>query len=421
MLRILHTADWHLGQSFHGYDRDYEHAQFLAWLRQTIAERTTDVLLVAGDVFDSVNPSATAQRRVYDFFARVHADRPGLQVVLIAGNHDAAARLEAPAGIFLTLGIHVVGTVARLASGEIDFSRFLIPLKNAGGKVEAIAIAVPFLRPSDVPEVPDAPDHYLAGIRALYQQAVEAAVVLRDRECPEAALLALGHCHMHDAAESRDSERRIVIGNAEALRAETFPGELAYVALGHLHLPQELDGGRICYSGSPLPLSFSECDYAHRVIELRIEGREVVSLTSIPIPKTVSLLRLPPAAAPIAEVMQVLSTTAFDTALPPEAYPFLEVRVLDDGPDPTRRRRIEQTLAGRPVRLARIKPEMVRPTDATGPDSSPVALEDLGSLNPEDIMIAAHQERFGTAPDAELLAALREVLAAETPIPAAAP
>jgi DNA repair protein SbcD/Mre11 len=421
MLRILHTADWHLGQSFHGYDRDYEHVQFLGWLRQTIVERQTDVLLIAGDVFDSVNPSATSQRRVYEFFARVHADRPALQIVLIAGNHDAAARLEAPAGIFQCLGIHVVGTVGRLSSGDIDFSKFLIPLKDAAGQVQAIALAVPFLRPSDVPEVPGAPDNYLAGIRALYHHAVQEALAFRDRECPQAALLALGHCHMHDAAESRDSERRIVIGTAEALHTETFPGDLAYVALGHLHQPQELDGGRICYSGSPLPLSFSECDYAHRVLELCVEGRAVVSVASLPIPKTVSLLRLPPAALPIAEVMQMLATTPFDTALSPEAYPFLEVRVLDDGPDPTRRRRIEQTLAGRPVRLARIKPEMLRPSAADAPDAPSAALDDLGSLDPEQIMIAAHQERYGTVPDAALLGALREILAAEAPASPPAP
>ena len=82
MFRFIHTADWHLGQSFHGYDRDYEHGRFFDWLLATIVERNPDALIVAGDVFDTVNPAASAQRRFYDFLARVHAAAPDVQVVL---------------------------------------------------------------------------------------------------------------------------------------------------------------------------------------------------------------------------------------------------------------------------------------------------------------------------------------------------
>jgi len=113
MLRVLHTADWHLGQSFHGYDRDYEHSIFLDWLVLMLTERRTDVLLIAGDIFDSVNPSATAQRRFFDFLARAHAASPTLQIIITAGNHDAGARLEAPSGLLESLNITVVGTVSR--------------------------------------------------------------------------------------------------------------------------------------------------------------------------------------------------------------------------------------------------------------------------------------------------------------------
>jgi exonuclease SbcD len=94
MLRILHTADWHLGQSFHGYDRDYEHARFLEWLLQTMAERRPDALLIAGDIFDSVNPPATAQRRVYDFLAQAHASPAGVA----GGDHCRQSRRGSAAG-----------------------------------------------------------------------------------------------------------------------------------------------------------------------------------------------------------------------------------------------------------------------------------------------------------------------------------
>ncbi len=415
MLRILHTADWHLGQSFHGYDRDFEHGLFLEWLLRTISERHFDALLLAGDVFDSVNPSAAAQRRFYDFLARAHAVSPLLQIVMIAGNHDAAARLEAPAGLFERLNITAVGTVARDAAGEINYEKFLVPLKDATGCVGAIAIAVPFLRPADVPLVAGASDAYLEGVSKLYKRAMEAAKALRDRAHPQAILVALGHCHMQDAVESRDSERRIVIGTAESLRADTFSKDLAYVALGHLHRPQELDGGRIRYCGSPIPLSFSEKDYAHRVLEVSVEDTGSVSVSALAIPKAAFLLRLPAShAAPIGELLQLIHETSFDDTLPLEAQPFLEVRVIDDGPDPTRRRRIEESLDGKAVRLASIKvesPARVGDSDASV-DTCPT-LADLTSLDPEEIMRAAHRERFNTEPDSSLLSALREILAAE--------
>ncbi|MGB8168639.1 MAG: exonuclease SbcCD subunit D C-terminal domain-containing protein [Chthoniobacteraceae bacterium] len=416
MLRLFHTADWHLGQSFHGYDRDHEHGCFLEWLLGMLVERRPDALLIAGDIFDTVNPSATAQRRYYDFLARAHAALPQLQIVITAGNHDAASRLEAPASLLQSLGITAVGTVARDAEGAIDLRKFLVALKDASGTVRALALAIPFLRPADVPQLADAADPYLDGIRELYHRATRAAEELRDREYSLAALIALGHCHMQDATESRDSERRIVIGGAEALLVETFPASLAYVALGHLHRPQELAGGRIRYSGSPLPLSFSEKDYAHRVLEVVLDDTGRATASPLLVPKTATLQSLPAGAAqPIAKVLAALAAAEFDARLPAEAHPFLEVRVLDDGPDPTRRRRIEEALAGKPVRLASIKLES--PARSAGGVEDPAVLRptlaDLSALDPEQIVIAAHRERYKTEPDPALLSALREILTAE--------
>ena len=95
-LKIIHTADWHLGQTFFGYDRDEEHEAFLSWLIDILTLRQTDVLLIAGDVFDVANPSAAAQRRFFRFLREANRRNPQLQIVIIAGNHDSAARLEAP-------------------------------------------------------------------------------------------------------------------------------------------------------------------------------------------------------------------------------------------------------------------------------------------------------------------------------------
>jgi exonuclease SbcD len=413
-LRIFHTADWHLGQTFHGYDRDEEHAKFLAWLLQALTEQQPDALLLAGDVFDTVNPSAVAHRRFYRFLAEARAVLPQLQIVVTAGNHDAAARLEAPADLLETLGITVVGTVPRDATGAIAPERFVVPLKNSAGAVEALALAVPFLRPADVPALPDAADPYLDGIRELYRLTLAHAEELRATRHPGAALIALGHCHLAGGEESRDSERRLVIGGSEALRPEIFPPAIAYVALGHLHKPQSIDGGRIRYCGSPIPLSFAERNYAHRVLLVTFEAGQLVNVEALSVPKTASLLRLPATgAATLADLIGLIAALELDAARPPAEQPFLEVHVLDDGPDPTRRRRIEEALAGKAVRLASIR--LVAPTSAVPATSDAAAptLADLGSLEPEALLVDAHREKYHTEPDAALLRALQEILAAE--------
>ena len=196
MFSILHTADWHLGQSFFGFDRDYEHQQFLQWLLKTLQTQRPDAMIVAGDIFDTINPSAIAQRRFYDFLAQVCQALPHLQIVITAGNHDSASRLESPSTLLESLRIKVVGTVVRDQEGQIDVSRFIVPLTDSQGGLQALVLAIPFLRPSDVPMLPNADDAYLDGIRELYRLTTEEAVRLREQWQADVPIVAMGHCHV---------------------------------------------------------------------------------------------------------------------------------------------------------------------------------------------------------------------------------
>ncbi len=412
MLRIFHTADWHLGQTFHNYSRDYEHSCFLSWLLSQIEERKPDVLLVAGDVFDSINPSGAAQKLYYDFLRKALDAHDGLQMVLTAGNHDAASRLESPSPILRSLNVHVVGTVERGPENGIDYSKFLIPLKDASGAVAAIAVAAPYLRSDDMPRV-DAQDGYVAGMRAFYERATEAAGRLRDDYHPGALLIGMGHCHLMEGAESRDSERRLVVGGLEAVQAGDFPKELCYVALGHLHKPQAFEEGRVQYSGSPIPLSFTERGYRHRILELNFSADGLTKSVSLEIPRAVPLLSMPPGrVVSMEELVDVLKNADFGPARCVDEQPFLEVRYLDDGPDPTRRHRLEEALKNKPVRLASTKFESPSTSASDSVTTDRTNLGDLSSLDAFEVLNAAYRESY---PDGQMepgvLAAFQEILA----------
>ena len=146
-MKILATGDWHLGNCFHGFDRMEEHAHYLDWLLDCVQREEADVLLIAGDVFDSSNPSAAAQELYYSFLNRLNERFPALQTVIIAGNHDSAARLEAPREMLERHRVYVRGIVRRLPEGEVDWDNLLVPV--TGGKEaqeRAWIVAVPYLR-----------------------------------------------------------------------------------------------------------------------------------------------------------------------------------------------------------------------------------------------------------------------------------
>jgi exonuclease SbcD len=256
-MRLLHTSDWHLGQTLHTFERSYEHQCFLDWLLDTLVSEDIDALLIAGDIFDNSNPSAAAQRQLYRFLQQARVRCPALDIVVIAGNHDSPGRLEAPGPLLEAHGTVVVGNVARKDDGDIDLDRLLVPLHGKDGTVQAWVLAVPFLRPGDVPRVPvsddgSVMDPYLHGITHLYRQAHALA---QSRRQPGQAIVAMGHCHMVDGQSSLESERRIVIGGTEALPAAMFDDAIAYAALGQVQVAQRV--GRqdhLRYSGSPLPL-----------------------------------------------------------------------------------------------------------------------------------------------------------------------
>ena len=417
-MRLLHTSDWHLGQTLHNYERSYEHQCFLDWLLETIVAEQADALLIAGDIFDTANPSAAAQKQLYRFLQQARARAPQLDIVVIAGNHDSPGRIEAPGPLLEAHGTSVIGHIVRDEAGQIDLDRLIVPLHDRSGKVAAWCLAVPFLRPGDVPREPEhepaqesahestsARDPYLAGIALLYRQAHALAV---SRCVPGQAILAMGHCHMVDGQASLDSERRIVIGATEPLPASIFDAGIAYAALGHLHLAQRVgQKEHLRYCGSPLPLSFAETAYRHQVLRVDLADGVAREVTALPVPRAVDLLRVPATPAVLAEALAALAALDLPE-LPLHQQPYLEVRVLLDAPEPGLRGQIEAALAGKPVRLAKIEPTRMR--EGAGEQGAAMSLDQLAQLQPDDIFRRLYQHRFGEDPPEDQLSAFGEIM-----------
>ncbi|MFZ6773095.1 exonuclease SbcCD subunit D C-terminal domain-containing protein [Undibacterium sp. SXout7W] len=416
-MRFIHTSDWHLGQTLHQFDRSVEHQAFLDWLSDTLVSEQADALLISGDIFDTANPSAAAQKQFYRFLQQSKARLPQLQIVIIAGNHDSPGRLEAPAPLLDELNIRVTGFVPRLADSSIDVASLLMPLKNAHGDIAAWCMAIPFLRPGDVPRAENANDPYMEGIALLYRQVLQHAINIRE---PQQAIIALGHCHMVGGEISEESERRIVIGGTEALSANIFDGNVAYAALGHLHLAQKVGKQEhLRYCGSPLPLSFAEVGYHHQVVRVDLQDNQVRAITPLYVPRAVALLRVPEKPAPLAQVLVALTALDIPHDTPAERMPFLEVRVRLNAPEPGLRAAIEQALEGKPVRLAKIETSFAQKESSI---TNRVELDELERLHPDQIFDRLYQSKFGdenqhgTPPEistafAELLLATPEVQA----------
>jgi exonuclease SbcD len=414
-MRLLHTSDWHLGQTLHNFDRTHEHQRFLDWLLDTIVAEQADALLVAGDIFDNSNPSAASQRQLYRFLQQARARSPQLDIVIVAGNHDSPGRLEAPGPLLEAHGTRVVGHVVRNSDGEIDLERMVVPLTSRDGGVQAWCVAIPFLRPGDVPRVEAgngldnaAIDAYLSGIALLYQQAYALA---RSRCTNGEAILAMGHCHMVGGDSSPDSERRILIGGTEALPASMFDPGIAYAALGHLHLAQKVGKQEhLRYCGSPIPLSFAEINYQHQVLRIDLDGGKAREIVPLHVPRAVELLRVPSQPAPLPQVIAELVGLELPD-VPLHEQPYLEVRVLLDGPEPSLRAQVEAALEGKPVRLAKIEPTR---KVVTAPGFEPaLSLDQLAQLQPDDIFRRLWQQRFGDDAPEDQLAAFAELMTGE--------
>ena len=280
-MRLIHTADWHLGNSMHDIDRTEEVKAFFQWLRNEIIERGAEGLVVAGDVFDNRTPSNSVKKLYYEFLASL-LGTDCRNVIIVGGNHDSGAMLDTTRELSEALNIHVVGSISERSTEELIYE-----LQDKNGTCSAICAAVPFVREFDLRRycTEDCEDKTFSdrAYSALYGEVLEEAERCRgDRKIP---LITTGHLYAA-ALEGRygemESDEEVktddglqpvdVMGKLGKVHVDVFPPEFSYVALGHIHYSTRVaKQNRIRYSGSPFVMGFDEAKIPHYILQIDLE------------------------------------------------------------------------------------------------------------------------------------------------------
>ena len=256
MFKFIHTSDWHLGQNFYGYDRSEEQRDFLRQLAVIVGDEKPDALLVSGDIYHTAAPSSAAVSMYVKGMLDIHKACPETAIIVIAGNHDSASRLDSDKRLWELAGVTVLGSLSRNEEGSADLDRHIIKVGDKG-----IVAAVPFAYPSSFPKTEEGADRQHAYFDALLHRVEE---VNGDRL--PVALMA------HLAVSKSDlggHDRNMMM---ECVEIDTLGEGYDYAALGHIHRPQTL-GDRIRYCGTPIPVSFDEqCEHSVSVVEIDNHG-----------------------------------------------------------------------------------------------------------------------------------------------------
>lgn len=399
-MKILHTSDWHIGRTLYGRKRYEEFEAFLTWLADTIQENEVDVLLVAGDVFDTSAPSNRAQELYYRLLCRI-AVSPCRHVVVVAGNHDSPSFLNAPKELLKALDVHVIGNATDLPEDEV------LVLRNKQDAPELIVCAVPYLRDRDIrvaeagESVEDKESKLIEGIRSHYSAIAAIAEQKKAEAGSDIPIVAMGHLFAAGGQTiDGDGVRELYVGSLAHITAKIFPECFTYLALGHLHVPQKVSGSDVIrYSGSPLPMGFGEAKQQKSVCLVEFHNSSAtVQLVDVPLFQ--KLERVKGDWSSIASRILELSTTS--------SQAWLEVIYEGDEVIGDLREQLDAAISGSQMEILRVKNNRIIDR-VLGQIHQEETLDDLNEHEVFERCLALHEVPEEQRP--ELLRAYQETVA----------
>lgn len=379
-MKIIHTSDWHLGQSFFNYDRTAEQRDMLRQMEELVREQQPDLFLLSGDVFDVAQPSAAAATLFSDALYAIHQACPEMTIVVTAGNHDSRTRHEVFRRPWRELGVHAIGTLHR-----DTWEDHIIEVPGKG-----YVIALPY---SGIESLPD-----------FVQKLLDAVA---ERNSADLPVILMAHTTVQGgdfAGHTQSSDK--VVGYIEAIPLSELGEGYDYLALGHIHKPQFVHSGRhnVRYSGSPIAVSFDETyDHSVSLVEIAHRGDRPV-VTELPIDNIHPLVTLPTeGAATWDEAKRLLEDYPADIP----AYIRLSVLVEDFIPEAASAE-AERLTKGKACRFCYINPKRLGTERET--ERPTLTLQEFRKVDPEEVALHFLWEETGQDPDEEVTALFREVV-----------
>jgi exonuclease SbcD len=327
-MKILHTADWHLGHQLCKHSRKREHHLFVNWLLDLVDNNNIDALIISGDIFDSGFPPNYALAQYYSFLKRL-SETCCRNAIIVGGNHDMPSTLNAPRDILKYFQIHVFG------GAEVDYQKQIVPIQDDNEKLQAIICAVPFLRAREL-KLNHTGESYTQKDRSLvramvnhYNQIADSAQAIKLELSPKVPLIATGHLFTAGGKIS-DTERDLYIGQLKHMPVNMLPETFDYIALGHLHKLQCLrQTPPVYYSGSPIPLSFNESLYEQFVLVIDFDNEKIANIQKEVVPRFRPLIRI---RGKLQEIED--QWINFSNCLSNVETPWVEIDIQDEKPQP---------------------------------------------------------------------------------------
>lgn len=380
-MRIVHTSDWHTGAPLRSIDRTGEVAAALDAMARYIEHEAVDLVLMTGDIFHAFTPSAEAERVVFQFLKRLGA--AGVPSVVIAGNHDSAQRVQAWAQLAELASVHAFGTPRPPDRGGV------VEIRTKSDELAVVA-PVPFATPMHLVTALDLAKGD-AEPASLYRDMLTDLIdLLAARFRPDAVNLLAAHAHLEGAVlAKRTLERHVVLGEQWAVTGQSIPSTAQYVALGHIHQPQQVPArAPTVYAGSVLQLDFGEAGEEKSFVVVDTAPRRPARIERIPYEGT----------KPLAKITKTLLELEREAEALKERG-WLEVTVPLERPDPAIASAVRALVPNAVVVQVKL------------PELAGVTVPSRQGLSPRQLYAAYVQQRHGFQADDALLNAFDVLLA----------
>lgn len=374
-MKILHTSDWHLGHSLYEHDREEEQKNVMKQIINVVEQEQPDALLISGDVFDKNTPHNAAQKLYQNTLLEAHDKAPNMKIIITAGNHDSKSMLEIYKELWTRENVVVVGQLEYDEQKQPNYQRHIIPITDKDKKTIGYVIAVPHIYERNFPAVVGDEDEQNRQ-RAFFQHLIDLTNEQNTQHLPVVMMAHLTVCN----ADLTGHDNAQVIGTLEAVAREDLGEGYNYLALGHIHRPQNFVSDNNCiarYCGSPLAMSFDE-QFTHSVSLVTFDSENHANIEDVPLVNPKPLLTIPVEPSLLKEALEEVA------ALPDEQCGYLRLNLLrNDAETLLINEKIEAVLKNKKIKFCTCKFTSSKPAAEKETPQNNISFQQRDELTPQ--------------------------------------